>query len=123
MNKKIEELNKEFKMNNQKEQEYQKEAENILEKQQQIEKMYNELMYTYFRFRIPFPTMNSVINWTRLSQTALEPIVSYTGKPIRTKKIPNPTERQIKKLRDLYIQRLQDLFDETSPPGYTMTIL
>jgi 1-acyl-sn-glycerol-3-phosphate acyltransferase len=88
-----------------------------------ILKMYNELMYDWFRFRIPFPTLNSVINWTRLSQTALEPIVSYTGKPIRTKKIPNPTERQIKKLRDLYIQRLQDLFDETSPPGYTMTIL
>ena len=88
-----------------------------------ILKMYNELMYDWFRFRIPFPTLNSVINWTRLSQTALEPIVSYTGKPIRTKKIPNPTERQIKKLRDLYIQRLQDLFDETSPPGYTITIL
>jgi 1-acyl-sn-glycerol-3-phosphate acyltransferase len=88
-----------------------------------ILKMYNELMYDWFRFRIPFPTLNSVINWTRLSQTALEPIVSYTGKPIRTKKISNPTERQIKKLRDLYIQRLQDLFDETSPPGYTMTIL
>lgn len=88
-----------------------------------ILKMYNELMYDWFRFRIPFPTLNSVINWTRLSQTALEPIVSYTGKPIRTKKIPNPTERQIKKLRDLYIQRLQDLFDETSPLGYTMTIL
>jgi 1-acyl-sn-glycerol-3-phosphate acyltransferase len=88
-----------------------------------ILKMYNELMYEWFRFRLPFPTLNSVINWTRLSQTALEPIVSYTGKPIRTKKIPNPTERQIKKLRDLYIQRLQDLFDETSPPGYTMTIL
>ena len=88
-----------------------------------ILKMYNELMYDWFRFRLPFPTLNSVINWTRLSQTALEPIVSYTGKPIRTKKISNPTERQIKKLRDLYIQRLQDLFDETSPPGYTMTIL
>lgn len=88
-----------------------------------ILKMYNELMYEWFRFRIPFPTLNSVINWSRLSQTALEPIVSYTGKPIRTKKIRNPTEKQIKKLRDLYIQRLQDLFDETSPPGYTMTIL
>ena len=88
-----------------------------------ILKMYNELMYDWFRFRLPFPTLNSVINWTRLSQTALEPIVSYTGKPIRTKKISNPTERQIKKLRDLYIQRLQELFDETSPPGYTMTIL
>lgn len=88
-----------------------------------ILKMYNELMYEWFRFRIPFPTVNSVINWSRLSQTALEPIVSYTGKPIRTKKILNPTEQQIKKLRDLYIQRLQDLFDETSPPGYTMTIL
>jgi len=88
-----------------------------------ILKCYNDLLYTYFRFRFPFPKINSVVNWTRLSQMPLEPIVTYTGKPVRTKKILNPSPSQIKKLRDLYIQRLQELFDETSPPGYTMTIL
>lgn len=86
-------------------------------------KMYNEFMYTYFRFRIPFPTLNSVLNWTRLSQTPLEPIKTYTGKPILTKQIKHPKESHIKKLRDLYIQRLQELFDETAPPGYTMTVM
>jgi hypothetical protein len=88
-----------------------------------ILKWYNDLLYTYFRFRFPFPKLNSVVNWTRLSQTPLEPIVTHTGKPVRTKKIPNPSPKQIKKLRDLYIQRLQELFDETHPPGYTMTII
>jgi len=88
-----------------------------------ILKCYNEWMYKWFRFRIPFPKLNSVVNWTRLSQTPLEPIKTYTGKPIRTKKILNPSPKQIKKLRDLYIQRLQELFDQTRPSGYTMTIL
>jgi 1-acyl-sn-glycerol-3-phosphate acyltransferase len=88
-----------------------------------ILKCYNDFLYKWFRFRFPFPKLDSLVNWTRLSQTPLEPIVTYTGKPVRTKKILNPSSSQIKKLRDLYIQRLQELFDETSPPGYTMTIL
>jgi 1-acyl-sn-glycerol-3-phosphate acyltransferase len=88
-----------------------------------ILKCYNDFLYKWFRFRFPFPKLNSLLNWTRLSQMPLEPIVTYTGKPVRTKKILNPSSSQIKKLRDLYIQRLQELFDETSPPGYTMTIL
>jgi 1-acyl-sn-glycerol-3-phosphate acyltransferase len=88
-----------------------------------ILKCYNDFLYKWFRFRFPFPKLDSLVNWTRLSQTPLEPIVTYTGKPVRTKKIVNPSSSQIKKLRDLYIQRLQELFDETSPPGYTMTIL
>jgi hypothetical protein len=88
-----------------------------------ILKCYNDFLYKWFRFRFPFPKLDSLVNWTRLSQTPLEPIVTYTGKPVRTKKILNPSPKQIKKLRDLYIQRLQELFDETSPPGYTMTIL
>jgi len=88
-----------------------------------ILKCYNDFLYTHFRFRFPFPKLNSLLNWTRLSQMPLEPIVTHTGKPVRTKKILNPSSKQIKKLRDLYIQRLQELFDETSPPGYTMTIL
>jgi len=88
-----------------------------------ILKCYNDFLYKWFRFRFPFPKLDSLVNWTRLSQMPLEPIVTYTGKPVRTKKIVNPSPKQIKKLRDLYIQRLQELFDETSPPGYTMTIL
>ena len=86
-------------------------------------KWYNDVLYRYFRFRIPFPTLNSLINWTRLSQTPLEPIHTYTGKPIRTRQISRPTDLHIKKLRNLYIQRLRELFDQTRPSGYTMTIL
>ena len=89
----------------------------------EIMKCYNDWLYTYFRFRIPFPTLSSVLNWTSLSQTPLEPIQTYTGKPILTKKILNPTEKQIKKLREVYIQRVQNLFRETRPPGYTMEII
>jgi len=88
-----------------------------------ILKWWNAVLYDWFRFRIPFPKLNSVVNWARLSQTPLEPIVTYTGKPVRTKQILNPSPKQIKKLRDLYIQRLQELFDQTHPPGYTMTII
>jgi len=88
-----------------------------------IFKLYNDFLYKYFRFRIPIPTIESLINWTRLSQTSLDPIKTYTGKPIITKKIINPSENQIKKLRSLYIKRLKQLFEETKPDGYTLTII
>jgi len=99
------------------------EQEVFPESELEILKLYNDFMYTHLRFRIPFPKLDSIINWTRLSQLPLDPITTYTGKPIRTKKILNPSEKQIKKLRNLYIQRLQELFDQTHPPGYTMTLL
>lgn len=89
----------------------------------EILKVYNDFLYHYFRFKLPFPTIESILNWSRLSQTPLEPIRTYTGKPVLTKKILNPTEKQVKKLREVYIQRVRNLFNETRPLGYTMEII
>lgn len=82
----------------------------------------NDVLYSVFRFRLPIPTFGSVLNWVRIQSAPLPPIHTYTGKPILVKKIVNPTAAHIAKLRDIYIQRIETLFTNTSPPGYRLTI-
>jgi hypothetical protein len=53
----------------------------------------------------------------------LPPVKTYTGKPIMTKKIENPTSAHIGALRNLYIQRVQQLFLETNNGDYTLEII
>jgi 1-acyl-sn-glycerol-3-phosphate acyltransferase len=84
---------------------------------------FNEFMYSTFRMKFPFPTLTSVSNWLRLGTLPLKEIKSYTGKPIIVKKIENPTNSQITKLRKIYIRRVQELFDQTNPGGYTLEII
>jgi hypothetical protein len=83
----------------------------------------NGLLYENFRIRIPFPSVKSVMNWATLMAKPLEPILTYTGKPIHVKKIEDPTETHIKILRNLYIKRIKELFDETNPGDFSLRII
>ena len=83
----------------------------------------NDIVYKITTIRFPFPSLMSLRNWQRISNHPLEPIHTYTGKPIFTKKIENPTSKHIDKLRSIYIERIQELFKETHPPDYTMNII
>jgi 2-acylglycerol O-acyltransferase 2 len=84
---------------------------------------YNNFLYDYFRMRFPFPTLKSLNNWLKLSATPLTEIKTYTGKPIIVKHIPNPSEKQIAKLRNLYIDRIRELFKKTNDGQYTLEII
>ncbi len=84
---------------------------------------FNDFMYSNFSMKFPFPTLTSVSNWLKLGTLPLKEIKTYTGKPIMVKKIENPTNLQIAKLRRIYIRRVQELFDQTNPGEYTLEII
>jgi len=82
-----------------------------------------EFFYDMWKIPIALPTLTSVQNWLSLWDGPLPAIRSYTGKPIIVKKIENPSEKHIRALRNIYIRRVQELFDETNPGDYTLEII
>ena len=83
----------------------------------------NKYMYDTFRLRSPYPSLESLQNWLKLTTQPLDPIYTYTGRPIYVKKIENPTIRQIDIVRRIYIQRVRELFKETNNGEYTLKIV
>lgn len=88
-----------------------------------LTKYINDFLYEKFRIQIPVPSFDSLKNWYKLYDGPLDPIHSYTGKPIYVKKIENPSEKHIIKLRNIYIQRMKDLFEQTNLYGYKLVII
>lgn len=83
----------------------------------------NTFLYNNYRVRSPYPTLQSITNWYNLMNRPLDPVKTYLGNPIYVKKIENPSEKHIVKLRNIYIQRMKDLFAETNDGTYTLEIL
>ena len=84
---------------------------------------FREFLYDMWKIPAPIPTLTSVSNWLSLWDGPLPPVKTYTGKPIMTKKIENPTSAHIGALRNLYIQRVQQLFRDTNNGDYTLEII
>jgi len=83
---------------------------------------FREFLYDVWKIPMPIPTMESVRNWLSLWDGPLPTVNTYTGKPIITKKIVNPTQSQIDALRWLYIRRVKELFVATNKGEYTLEI-
>ena len=65
---------------------------------------------------ICIPTLQSVRKWLGLMESPLkDSIVSVIGSPIPVSKIAEPTEEDISKLREQYIQALKDLYKKETP--------
>ena len=58
-----------------------------------------------------------------MSKHPLEPIHSYTGRPIYVKKIEFPSEENIVNLRKKYVRRVKELFKKTNHNGFTLNII
>lgn len=82
----------------------------------------NNVLYSMFHIAIPYPTLTSLQNWNRLHYEPLEKIRTCIGEPIAVKKIENPTLSDIVELRNLYILKLNELFEKTNS-GYTLNII
>jgi hypothetical protein len=83
----------------------------------------NQLFYEYTRIRLSLPNLVSVRNWANLLVKPLDPIHTYTGRPIYVKKIDKPTNEHIRLLRKIYIKRVRELFDQTNPGDFTLKIV
>ena len=83
----------------------------------------NDIYYYLFKLRFPFPSLTSIQNWKNISKHPLEPIHTYTGKPIIVKKNDNPTMKDIEKLKTKYIKRVKELFLKTNTRGYKLNII
>jgi 2-acylglycerol O-acyltransferase 2 len=86
-------------------------------------KSLNAWMYSKFGLYIPIPTLTSLQNWVRLSESPLPPVQSFAGTPIPVTKTPNPTTEQIAALREEYCKNLEALFAETAPEGLTLQVV
>lgn len=82
----------------------------------------NRFLYSTFRIAIPVTSWTALSNWVNLYWHPLTPVPTYVGDPIVVEKNPSPTESDLSALRETYIQRLQALFEETHPPGYSLII-
>lgn len=85
-------------------------------------KTLNVWLYSKFGLFVPIPSLTSLQNWVRLSESPLPPIQSFAGSPIPVEKTLNPTQEQIETLRETYIANLQTLFDETAPKGLKLVV-
>jgi len=83
----------------------------------------NDIIYKIFTIRLPFPSITSLHNWQQMSKHPLEPIHSYTGRPIYVKKIEFPSEENIVNLRKKYVRRVKELFKKTNHNGFTLNII
>ena len=84
---------------------------------------FNQQFYNVFRLRLWIPSLSSVKNWANLLIKPLDPVHTYTGRPIYVKKIENPTDKHIQSLRKIYISRIIELFDETNSGDFSLKIV
>lgn len=85
-------------------------------------KFVNQILYSAFHIAIPVTSWDALSNWVTLYWNPLTPIPTHVGDPVVVEKIESPTDEDIRTLRETYIARLKELFDETHPPGYTLVI-
>ena len=83
----------------------------------------NDSFYSTLKGRFYLPSLQSVGNWANLLVRPLEPVHTYTGRPIYVKKIENPTDRHIRSLRNIYIRRVRELFAKTNPGEFSLKIV
>lgn len=82
----------------------------------------NQVLYSTFRIAFPVTSWTALSNWVNLYWSPLTPVPTYVGEPIVVEKNPSPSESDLSELRETYIKRLQALFEETHPPGYSLLI-
>jgi hypothetical protein len=82
----------------------------------------NRFIYKLTGTLLLLPTISTFMNWITLYNTSLTKIKSYSGKPISVKKIVSPTDKDIDTIRTEYIKAVEELFKETNPGGYTLTV-
>jgi hypothetical protein len=71
---------------------------------------------------LPIPSWKTIKIWLSLTKGGIKnPIRTVIGNPIYSEK-GKVTEEKINELRNKYIQELQDLFEKTKLPGYTLEI-
>jgi len=81
----------------------------------------NFILYSFFKVALPFPTLESIQNWMKLCIKPLDPIITYTGSPIKVKKV-YPSHKRIELLKKKYISAVKKLFEETNPGNYSLEI-
>jgi 2-acylglycerol O-acyltransferase 1 len=79
-----------------------------------IEQM-NVWLHSSFGLSIPVPSWTSLIHWFEISYRPLKPIPTYVGSPI--------TDKDPELLKEKYINAVQTLFSNTSPPDYSLDII
>lgn len=78
----------------------------------------NNLVLKYNLY-FPIPKIESCIKWLTLFNKPLDnPVKTYVGKHIIVKKIDNPSDEDINKLREEYFEGLKRLYKNTRPMNY-----
>ncbi len=68
---------------------------------------------------LPIPTLESMYQWTHISQEPLKkPVQTIVGPPIHVTKKVSPTFEDIEELRSQYFTALEKLYTETKPAYY-----
>ncbi len=83
---------------------------------------FNTMLYNLIHVSIPVPTFTSVYNWFTILHHPLKKITSHVGQAVMVKKIENPTESDIRRIRKKYIKNLRLLFNFTNPGNYILEI-
>jgi hypothetical protein len=76
-----------------------------------------------FGVGLPIPSWKTILTWLSVTKGGIKnPIKTFIGDPIEIQK-GKVTEEKINQLRNKYIQGIQDLFEKTKLPGYTLEII
>lgn len=74
-----------------------------------------------FGIGLPIPSLKTI--WKLAANSIETPVKTIIGSEIPVKKVEVVTEVEINQLRKKYIEGLQELFDKTKPPGYTLEVV
>lgn len=79
-----------------------------------------EYLQENYHIVLPIPSYKSIRKWCSLLFEPFDKsIETYIGQSIQVEKIEKPTEKNIIELRNIYIEKLQELYKKTKPESYS----
>jgi hypothetical protein len=90
---------------------------------QKMDSRISDLFEYLFKIHVPIPTLTSIKSWFQIYRKPLtEKIETHLGAAIEVGEPHEPTDQEILKLRDTYMEGLRDLYRKTRPPDYEAEI-
>jgi hypothetical protein len=90
---------------------------------QKMDSRISDLFEYLFKIHIPIPTLASIKSWFQIYREPLrDKIETYLGAAIEVGEPRAPTDQEVAKLRDAYVEGLRDLYRKTRPADYEAEI-
>jgi len=90
---------------------------------QKMDSRISDLFEYLFKIHVPIPTLASIKSWFQIYREPLrDKIETHLGAAIEVGEPREPTDQEVARLRDAYVEGLRDLYRKTRPADYEAEI-